>query len=59
MSVKESTATESTAQSAKGATYEDSYDDVSTIMRNPWDPLHCADWDIQQPSATCLARIKR
>jgi hypothetical protein len=34
-------------------------DDVSSIMRNPWDPFHCADWDMQQPSATCLARIKR
>lgn len=34
-------------------------DDVSSIMRNPWDPHHCADWDMQQPSATCLARIKR
>lgn len=34
-------------------------DDVSSIMRNPWDPSHCADWDMQQPSATCLARIKR
>lgn len=34
-------------------------DDVSTIMRNPWDPFHCADWDMQQPSATCIARIKR
>lgn len=34
-------------------------DDVSTIMRNPWDPFHCADWDLQEPSATCLARIKR
>jgi hypothetical protein len=58
--MSENGSTEETAtQSAKGATYEDSYDDVSTIMRNPWDPLHCADWDIQQPSATCLARIKR
>jgi len=36
-----------------------SVDDVSSIMRNPWDPFHCADWDTQQPSATCLARIKR
>ncbi len=36
-----------------------STDDVSSIMRNPWDPFHCADWDMQQPSATCLARIKR
>jgi len=34
-------------------------DDVSSIMRNPWDPFHCADWDQQQPSATCIARIKR
>ena len=34
-------------------------EDVSSIMRNPWDPFHCADWDTQQPSATCLARIKR
>ena len=34
-------------------------EDVSSIMRNPWDPFHCADWDMQQPSATCLARIKR
>jgi len=34
-------------------------DDVSSIMRNPWDPFHCADWDMQQPSATCIARIKR
>lgn len=58
MSETEST-TETTTQSAKGATNDDSYDDVSTVMRNPWDPLHCADWDVQQPSATCLARIKR
>ena len=34
-------------------------DDVSSIMRNPWDPFHCADWDTQQPNATCVARIKR
>jgi hypothetical protein len=51
--------TETVTQAAKGATYEDSYDDVSTVMRNPWDPLHCADWDVQPPNATCLARIKR
>jgi hypothetical protein len=52
-------ATQTTTQSSKGAAFEDSYDDVSTIMRNPWDPLHCADWDAQPPSATCLARLKR
>ena len=34
-------------------------DDVSSIMRNPWDPFHCADWDAQPPNATCIARIKR
>lgn len=34
-------------------------DDVSSIMRSPWDPFHCADWDAQPPNATCLARIKR
>jgi hypothetical protein len=48
-----------TTQSTKGIESEDTYDDISTVMRNPWDPLHCGDWDIQQPSATCLARIKR
>lgn len=34
-------------------------EDVSSIMRNPWDPFHCADWDAQPPNATCIARIKR
>ena len=58
MSTNDST-TETTTQSTKGISYEDTYDDISAVMRNPWDPFHCADWDIQQPSATCLARIKR
>jgi hypothetical protein len=58
MSTNENTA-ETATQSIKGAASNDSYDDVSTIMRNPWDPLHCTDWDRELPSATCLARIKR
>lgn len=36
-----------------------SQDDVASIMRNPWDPSHCADWDAEKPSATCITRIKR
>jgi hypothetical protein len=48
---------EDTASSASAISA--SAEDVSSIMRNPWDPFHCADWDMQQPSATCLARIKR
>jgi hypothetical protein len=51
--------TQTTTQSSKETIFEDSYDDVSTVMRNPWDPLHCADWDVQPPSAMCLARLKR
>jgi hypothetical protein len=51
--------TETTTKSTKVNVYEDNYEDISTVMRNPWDPLHCSDWDNQQPSATCLARIKR
>ena len=59
--------TSSTSQSYNGIESNDSNnsasasatDDVSSVMRNPWDPFHCADWDTQQPSATCLARIKR
>jgi hypothetical protein len=54
------------SQLLNGLEHEDSnssasaaVDDVSSIMRNPWDPFHCADWDMQQPNATCLARIKR
>jgi len=53
------TTAETVTPPTKTPVYEDSYDDVSSVMRNPWDPLHCADWDIQPPSATCLARIKR
>ncbi|CAF3618608.1 unnamed protein product [Rotaria sp. Silwood1] len=51
--------TETLIQSSKESVNEDSYDDYSTVMRNPWDPLHSSDWDRQVPSATCLARIKR
>ncbi len=58
MSTNENTAVTSN-QLTKGAASEESYEDVSTVMRNPWDPLHCADWDKELPSATCLARIKR
>lgn len=50
---------EATVQLPKGTMPDDAFDDVSAIMRNPWDPLHCAEWDSQIPSATCLARIKR
>jgi len=50
---------ESMNASATTTTTTTATDDVSTIMRNPWDPFHCADWDTQEPSATCLARIKR
>lgn len=46
-------------QTTKITNNEEAFDDVSMVMRNPWDPLHCADWDAQIPSATCLARIKR
>ncbi|CAF0917679.1 unnamed protein product, partial [Didymodactylos carnosus] len=34
-------------------------DDLSTVMKAAWDPHHCADWDQEQPNATCIARIKR
>lgn len=50
---------EATTQSAKDPLSEDLFDDVSTVMRNPWDPLHCSEWDNQVPNATCLGRIKR
>lgn len=58
MSTNENSA-EATTQSSKDSLFDDSYDDVSTVMRNPWDPLHCSEWDTQTPNATCLARIKR
>jgi len=48
-----------TVNSMKDAESEEVYDDVSTVMKTAWDPLHCADWDKQLPNATCLARIKR
>ncbi|CAF3952491.1 unnamed protein product [Rotaria sordida] len=50
--------TQTSTQSSKNVN-EDSNDDYSTMMRNPWDPLHSSDWDKQIPNATCLARIKR
>ncbi|CAF4387420.1 unnamed protein product [Rotaria sp. Silwood2] len=50
---------ETNTQSSNESTNEDSYEDISTVMRNPWDPLHSSDWDRQLPNATCLARIKR
>lgn len=50
---------ETDEESINNAVVTTASDDVSTIMRNPWDPFHCADWDSQQPSATCLARIQR
>ena len=58
MTTNETTA-EATMQPAKENLADDAFEDVSTIMRNPWDPLHCSEWDVQVPSATCLARIKR
>ena len=58
MSTNENSA-EATTQSSKDSLFDDSYDDVSTVMRNPWDPLHSSEWDTQVPNATCLARIKR
>ena len=58
MTTNESTA-EATMQPSKEVLSDDAFEDVSTIMRNPWDPLHCAEWDNQPPNATCLARIKR
>jgi len=57
MSTNENTM-ETATQSAKGATYDYSYDDVSTVMRNPWDPLHCADWDVQQPKCNLFSTNK-
>jgi hypothetical protein len=47
------------AQTSNKVVNEEVFDDYSAIMKNPWDPSHCADWDMQQPSATCLARIRR
>lgn len=40
-------------------TVNESFNDISSVIRNPWDPLHCSDWDSQQPSATCVSRMKR
>ena len=51
--------TETTSPSPKEVASDDSYENISTVMKNPWDPLYCADWDAQMPNATCLARIKR
>jgi len=32
---------------------------VHAAMSSPWDPFHCADWDIVKPSEQCYLRIKR
>ncbi|CAF3620377.1 unnamed protein product [Rotaria sp. Silwood1] len=36
-----------------------SNDNISTVIKYSWDPLHSSDWDEQIPSAICLKRIQR
>ncbi|CAF1157152.1 unnamed protein product, partial [Didymodactylos carnosus] len=47
------------SQMLNGFTDELGTEDVTSVMKAAWDPHHCADWDQEQPNATCIARIKR
>ncbi|CAF4827717.1 unnamed protein product [Rotaria sp. Silwood1] len=46
-------------QSTEQPTNVVSNDNISTVIKYSWDPLHSSDWDEQIPSAICLKRIQR
>lgn len=43
----------------KADAYAYDYVDYSAVTGAAWDPLRSADWDMQTPTMTCIARIKK
>ncbi|UJR13435.1 hypothetical protein I4U23_000449 [Adineta vaga] len=52
------TSTQSVNTKLKASQIAAHEDDYLTIVNHAWDPLRCADWDMQLPSRICIARLK-
>lgn len=49
----------STQENSSSLPFGSPHEDVTAIMKTPWDPSQSSDWDSETPTATCITRIKR